>query len=212
MTNPNWKPQPGKPAMTRDGKTLVTDLAYDPRHTYFPLYSKALDYSWRDTGRLMLGDRPHDDDLIEPDITILAAHGIDADGKPIVTGDCSIPGSPHNLASKIAADVMKNTHLSRLLGWQADEVHGHVQETVLNALLPDKASEVVGPSAYVAEFRKSDGVYDYYVMLKCADREMSIQLHHIKGRAEYGAAEINHILTGSPKPDFRDYDTEGTST
>ena len=83
MTNPNWKPQPGKPAMTRDEKTLVTDLEYALRHTYFPFFSKALDCSWRDNGRLMLSDRNRDGDLIEPTAAILAAHGIDADGRPV---------------------------------------------------------------------------------------------------------------------------------
>lgn len=83
MTDPNWKPQPGKPAMTRDGKTLVTNLVYEPRRAYFPFYSRALHLDWSDNGRLMLGGRTCDSDLVKPTAAILAAHGIDADGKPV---------------------------------------------------------------------------------------------------------------------------------
>lgn len=78
-----WKIQPGKPAMTRDEKTLVTDLVYEPRRAYFPFYSRALHLDWSDNGRLMLGGSTCDSDLIEPTPAILAAHGIDADGKPV---------------------------------------------------------------------------------------------------------------------------------
>jgi hypothetical protein len=83
MTNPNWKPQPGKPAMTRDEKTLVTDLvARDDAHPH-TLYSKTVEFFWRGSGEVCLGYED-DFDLIEPTAAILAAHGIDVDGKPVV--------------------------------------------------------------------------------------------------------------------------------
>jgi len=67
MTNPNWKPQPGKPAMTRDEKTLVTDLHFDGK------------WFWSGRERVRFAEA----DLIEPTAAILAAHGIDADGRPV---------------------------------------------------------------------------------------------------------------------------------
>jgi len=83
MTNPNWKPQPGKPAMTRDEKTLVTDLEY-PTGIDWPFWSKRLKHFWMVDGNSYL--RWRDFDLIEPTAAILAAHGIDADGKPVAKG------------------------------------------------------------------------------------------------------------------------------
>lgn len=77
MTDPNWKPQPGKPAMTRDKKTLVTDLV----PLWSVIYSKASDRYWFPDGRASCAGGPVD--LIEPTTAILAAHGIDADGKPV---------------------------------------------------------------------------------------------------------------------------------
>jgi hypothetical protein len=55
------------------------------------------------------------------------------------------------LASQIAADVMGNDHLAHLLDeQQADEVHSHVQEAVLKALLsaaPKPPESEIGPVA-----------------------------------------------------------------
>ena len=79
MTNPNWKPQPGKPAMTRDETTLVTDLEVHPKGY---LWSAALETSWWLSGHFSRLTPKLD--LIEPTAAILAAHGIDADGKPVV--------------------------------------------------------------------------------------------------------------------------------
>lgn len=62
--------------------------------------------------------------------------------------------------------------------------------------------------AWVADYRKSDGTTDFFVMIGCNGREMSLHMHYIRGRAEYEAAEINHVLTGSPKPEFEDYDLD----
>ena len=73
----------------------------------------------------------------------------------------------------------------------------------------DVPSLSVAPSSYVADYRKSDGTFDYFVMLRCADREMSLHSHRIRGRAEYEAAEINHVLIGSLKPTFDDFDVDG---
>lgn len=83
MTDPNWKPQPGKPAMTRDGKTLVTDLAYTGTDVIYKFYSQNMPGSWSLDGGFYgdFGDTAHD--LIEPTAAILAAHGIDADGRPV---------------------------------------------------------------------------------------------------------------------------------
>lgn len=78
MTDPNWKPHPGKPAMTRDGKALVTDLV---RHKQWGLWSEWLIRAWNAKGHA-LGGEPFRD-LIEPTAAILAAHGIDADGNPV---------------------------------------------------------------------------------------------------------------------------------
>lgn len=56
------------------------------------------------------------------------------------------------LASQIAADVMGNDHLAHLLDeQQADEVHSHVQEAVLKALLsaaPKPPESEIGPVAW----------------------------------------------------------------
>lgn len=62
--------------------------------------------------------------------------------------------------------------------------------------------------AWVADYTKSDGTTDYYVMIGEGDRAMSLHMHSIRGRAEYEAAEINHALTGSPKPEFEDFDLD----
>jgi len=68
---------------------------------------------------------------------------------------------------------------------------------------------VVAPVAWVADYKKSDGTTDYFVMIGKDGREMSLHMHRIRGRAEYEAAEINHVLTGSKKPEFDDFDVEG---
>lgn len=78
MTNPNWKPQPGKPAMTRAVKILVTDLV---RLGADAVWSKQRQHSWTKRGFSFSGDDGFD--LVEPTAAILAAHGIDADGKPV---------------------------------------------------------------------------------------------------------------------------------
>lgn len=80
MTDPNWKPQPGKPAMTRDEKTLVTDLVLEEEADGLYLSSESAWDSWLIDGRY-LPLSPGPNDLIEPTAAILAAHGIDADGK-----------------------------------------------------------------------------------------------------------------------------------
>lgn len=81
MTDPNWKPQPGKPAMTRDGKMLVVDLV---KFGAGGFWSARLKRAWRANGKSYADER--DFDLIEPTAAILAAHGIDADGKPVAEG------------------------------------------------------------------------------------------------------------------------------
>jgi len=66
--------------------------------------------------------------------------------------------------------------------------------------------------AFVADYLKSDGTTDYYVMIGSGVREMSLHMHRIRGRAEYEAAEINHVINGSPKPEFEDFDVDGPIT
>ncbi len=78
-----WKPQPGKPAMTRDEKTLVTDLG---RTEAVLLWSGRLKRHWTDNGKCFSPTWEREADLIEPTAAILAAHGIDADGKPVAKG------------------------------------------------------------------------------------------------------------------------------
>lgn len=97
MTTPYWKPQPGKPAMTRDEKTLVTDLV----PLWSVIYSKASDRYWFPDGRASCAGGPVD--LIEPTTAILAAHGIDADGKPVAKvtcDDCGGTGLALNMAGE----------------------------------------------------------------------------------------------------------------
>jgi hypothetical protein len=65
------------------------------------------------------------------------------------------------------------------------------------------------PPAWVADYRKSDGTTDYFVMIGRDGRETSLHMHRIRGRAEYEAAEINHALTGSKKPEFDEFDVDG---
>lgn len=73
------------------------------------------------------------------------------------------------------------------------------------------------PVAWVADYRKSDGATDFYVMIGKGESAISLHMHKIRGRAEYEAAEINHVLNGSQKPEFSDFDldapqpTHGTS-
>lgn len=74
-------------------------------------------------------------------------------------------------------------------------------------LSPDRLP--LGVKAWVADYRKSDGTTDHYVMIGNDGREMSLHMHAVRGRAEYEAAEINHVLTGSPNPDFDDFDLDG---
>jgi hypothetical protein len=73
-----WKLQPGKPAMTRDEKTLVTDLNQFLNGTF---WSAELHWSWSANGESQSGLENRY--LIEPTAAILAAHGIDADGNPV---------------------------------------------------------------------------------------------------------------------------------
>lgn len=71
--------------------------------------------------------------------------------------------------------------------------------------------EVVKPSpAWVGDYRKSDGTFDYFVMLGHGESQMSLHCHKIRGRAEYEAAEINHALTGGPKPEFEDFELDAS--
>lgn len=78
-----WKPQAGKPAMTGDGKALVTDLeAFGDAG--LTLHSRALGEFWSSDGRYSQAFPEYERDLIEPTAAILAAHGIDADGKPLL--------------------------------------------------------------------------------------------------------------------------------
>lgn len=63
-------------------------------------------------------------------------------------------------------------------------------------------------TAWVADYKKSDGTYDYFVMIGRDDREMSVHSHKIRGRAEYEAAEFNHIFSGSPRPEFDDFNLD----
>jgi hypothetical protein len=144
MTDPNWKPQPGKPAMTRDEKTLVTDLE-DAGANW--VWSESMNKYWTPLGYIYTDQVERPRDLIEPTAAILADHGIDADGKPL-----------------------------------------------------DK------PEVYVADYKKIDGTYDYFVMLRCGDREMSLRTYHTRNWAEYEAAKINQIFNGGPLEDFEDFD------
>lgn len=98
MTDPNWKPQPGKPAITRDKKTLVTDLE---RLGIDNVWSRRLRRTWTANGYSFSGE--DDFDLVEPTAAILAAHGIDADGKPVAKvtcDDCGGTGLALNMAGE----------------------------------------------------------------------------------------------------------------
>jgi hypothetical protein len=94
-----WKPQPGKPAMMRDEKTLVTDLVAVSSDVF---WSNKVQLFWPLNGVRKYWEDPLDPldprDLVKPTAAILAAHGIDADGKP-VKGDenwlCAGCGKPH---------------------------------------------------------------------------------------------------------------------
>jgi hypothetical protein len=88
-----WKPQPGKPAMTRDEKTLVTDLVIEQGDDGLYLGSDGAQDSWLIDGSY-LPDNPGPNDLIEPTAAILAAHGIDADGKPVAKVEETAPPAP----------------------------------------------------------------------------------------------------------------------
>jgi hypothetical protein len=74
-----WKPQPGKPAMTRDEKTLVTDL--EGKFSTW-LWSNKLQRRWELNG-VTFNENSPGFYLVKPTAAILAAHGIDADGKPV---------------------------------------------------------------------------------------------------------------------------------
>jgi hypothetical protein len=75
-----------------------------------------------------------------------------------------------------------------------------------HAALADRP--VQEPVARVSDYRKSDGTTDFYVMIGKGESAISLNMHKIRGRAEYEAAEINHALTGSPKPEFSDFDLD----
>lgn len=123
----------------------------------------------------------------------------------------SIPVPHPGLAFCQAAE----RNVTKLGEWVRGEEHKTVAadaalaiRTLLAALEAPASSEGSEPVAWVGDYRKSDGTTDHYVMIGRDGREMSLQMHGIRGRAEYEAAEINHVLTGSPKPEFDQFDLD----
>lgn len=101
--------------------------------------------------------------------------------------------------------------------WQDFRVSGHTLDQALsNAVAIKKMAAEERPTfhpdqeapAWVADYGKSDGTTDFFVMIGCGGREMSLHSHRVRGRAEHEAAEINHVLTGSAKPDFDDFEVD----
>ena len=63
------------------------------------------------------------------------------------------------------------------------------------------------PVASVAVMKTSYRT-DYYVHIKCGDREMTPHKYRVKGRADYDAACWNWLFNGGDKPDILAFDTE----
>lgn len=55
---------------------------------------------------------------------------------------------------------------------------------------------------YVAEYKKSEGSSDWYVVMKVEDRELSLLKLPAKYQAEYHAAELRWLIKGEAKPDI----------
>ena len=103
---------------------------------------------------------------------------------------------------------------------KADAVITAINESGYEIIAKPFAAKVIGleeelaklrnvePVAWVSDYRKSDGTTDFYVMIGKGESAISLHMHKIRGRAEYEAAEINHALTGSPKPEFSDFDLD----
>lgn len=103
-------------------------------------------------------------------------------------------------AKSIAADIN-----SLLPGEMRQMTFWHNAALKMAAVLSRPVQE---PVARVSDYRKSDGTTDFFVMIGKNENAMSLHMHKIRGRAEYEAAEINHALTGSPKPEFSDFDLD----
>ena len=56
----------------------------------------------------------------------------------------------------------------------------------------------------------ADGREDYFVSIRCENREISIHKFDKKWMADYEVAELNHVLQAAPKPMLCDFDPETT--
>lgn len=60
---------------------------------------------------------------------------------------------------------------------------------------------------FTAEMKTSAGS-DYYVTVRCGDRELTPHMFKIKGRADYEVAEWLWLFNGGEKPDIMAYDCD----
>jgi hypothetical protein len=77
-------------------------------------------------------------------------------------------------------------------------------ENFVAALEALSGDRVVVPVVSVLEMKTSAGP-DYFVSIKCGDRELTPYSFKIKGRAEFSAAEFQWLLNGGEKPDLSDW-------
>lgn len=81
----------------------------------------------------------------------------------------------------------------------------HIPNELSGSLLARKIGDK--PVASVVTMTTSAGT-DYYVHIKCGDREMTTHRYEIKGRAEYNVACWNWLFNGGEKPDILAFRTE----
>jgi hypothetical protein len=63
-------------------------------------------------------------------------------------------------------------------------------------------------SVLVEVYRKADGTADYFVSLRCEDRLINLFKFNERWKADYHAAEIDHVILGLRKPQLEDFDPE----
>lgn len=73
---------------------------------------------------------------------------------------------------------------------------------------PPGTTATVPIRCYVAESTESNKPPEYWVTIECRGKTLTPNKYTIRGRAEFDAAEWNHVLNGAPKPNILDFDTD----
>lgn len=86
----------------------------------------------------------------------------------------------------------------------AESVFKKLADAVADKVVTQALSAVVKDQIRfdVCEYKKSDGASDWYVMMRCMDRELSLLKLPYEYQARYHAAELKWLVFGGDKPDI----------